>query len=314
MKNFLLAALCFSLLCAPDPRVWALDLPAPQVVVSIKPIHALVAGVMQGVGEPQLLVRGGGSPHGYVLRPSEARMLASADLVIWVGPALENFLQKPLATLARDARQLELVAVLADQLLPLRQGGGWDPHTNGHDEHGDHHASIDGCCDPHLWLSPLLAKQVVAQISLSLSSVDPEHGKIYQRNALELQQRLDRLHEQLAVKLAPVKELPYIVFHDAYRYFESAYGLQAVGSVTLDPERRPGARRIGEIRAKISALGARCVFTEPQFEPRLVAAIIEGTSARTGHLDPLGADLPEGLESYFLLLNNMADNLLEGLR
>lgn len=280
----------------------------PRVVVSIKPLHSLVAGVMQGVGEPQLLLQGG-SPHGYVLRPSEARMLNEAQLIVWVGHRLESFLEKPLATLGSKARQLELSAELEALLLPVRAGGNWDAdaHNHGHDQeaHGEQ--------DQHFWLDPLLAKQIVARTAVALAAIDPAHQSQYQHNATRLQQRLDRLHDQLKTRLAPVRKVPYVVFHDAYHYFEAAYELNAVGSLTIDPERKPGAKRIREIRARIQTLQARCVFSEPQFEPRLVATVIEGSGARTGVLDPLGTTLPAGEDSYFLLLNALADNLVAGL-
>jgi zinc transport system substrate-binding protein len=290
---------------------------SPKVVVSIKPIHSLVAGVMQGVAEPQLLMKGGGSPHGYVLRPSEARSLAEADLVVWVGHELESFLEKPLSTLGRNARQLELSEELESDLLPLRGGGSWEAHD---DDHGDRepepaaHHEEHGEQDQHLWLDPQVAKQIVTKTAAALAEIDPARRELYQKNAARLRERLDGLHAQLKAKLAPVKNVPYVVFHDGYQYFEAAYGLNAVGSVTIDPERRPGAKRIREIREKIKELHARCVFSEPQFESRLVATVIEGTGAKTGVLDPVGVELPAGAESYFQLLNALADNLVAGLR
>lgn len=306
--------LCSFLFC---PTVWSAQLTAPLVVVSIKPLHALVAGVMQGVAEPQLLVKGGGSPHSYVLRPSEARDLSRADLIVWVGPQLESFLAKSLSTLGQNARQLELIEVLAAQLLPLRKGGSWEGHkhhTKGmrHEEHNGHDKHTE--LNPHLWLDPRLAQQIVTKTAATLAEIDPTHRQQYQQNAAQLHARLDSLHRKLTAKLAPVKEVPYIVFHDAYHYFEAAYSLNAIGSITVDPERKPGAKRIRQIREKIKQSAARCVFSEPQFEPRLLAIIIEGSTARTGVLDPLGADLLAGPESYFRLLNALADNLLRGLR
>lgn len=282
----------------------------PQVVVSIKPIHALVAGVMQGVAEPTLLIKGGGSPHGYVLRPSEARALANADLIVWVGHSLEGFLEKPLENLARKARALELITALKNDLLPIRKTGSFDAHNH----NSGHHDHADAEVNPHLWLSPRVAKKIVAQTASELTNLDPLHKSQYQENATRLAQRLNRLDQQLAEKLAPVKDIPYIVFHDAYQYFEHSYGLNAVGALTIDPERKPGAKRIREIRDKIKNSGAKCLFSEPQFEPRLIATITEGTNTRTGILDPLGADLPSGEESYFQLLNNLVDNLINGLR
>lgn len=289
---------------------------APSVVVSIKPIHSLVSGVMEGVASPRLLVKGGGSPHGYSLRPSEAQALNRADLIIWVGPELESFLEKPLQTLAKNAQQLELSELLKKALLVKRQGENWEKPAHHHHEEGEHKVPSDNThnADLHLWLDPALAKQIVSLSAKALMDLDPGHAEIYQGNAEKMLTKLNQLDLHLKQKLAPVKRTPYIVFHAAYQYFESAYGLNAVGSVTIDPERKPGAKKINEIRNKIRELKARCVFSEPQFESRLVATIIEGTGVKTGILDPLGADLPEGPDAYFQLLNRLADNLLEGLK
>ena len=302
-----LVAFCLSLLGHP---AWSVQQIQPQVVVSIKPIHALVSAVMKGVAEPQLLIKGGGSPHGYALRPSEARALSRADLIVWVGPQLESFLEKPLATLGQNARQLELTREMRSQLLSVREQGNWESHA--HDEELQH--GEDDEINPHLWLDPRLAKQVVAHTADALANIDPTHQQLYQTNASAVMERLDTLHRQLQAKLAAVKTVPYVVFHDAYQYFEVAYGLNAVGSITVNPERQSGAKRISEMREKIKRLQARCVFSEPQFEPRLLATLIEGSDTRTGVLDPLGAELTAGAESYFLLMNNLADNLLSGLR
>lgn len=311
-KIFLTSLILFSLI---SPG-WTAEPGAPDVVVSIKPIHSLVAGVMQGVATPLLLVKGGGSPHGYVLRPSEARALAKAQLVVWVGEELESFLQKPLSTLGRNAQQLKLSVQLQGKLLVKRQGGSWEGHAHQHsNEEGatglkKQHQSAD----LHLWLDPMLAKQIVILTDKRLSEIDPAHRSQYDRNTTALIKKLEQLDQKLRKQLAPVKDVPYIVFHAAYQYFESAYGLNAVGSITIDPERRPGAKRIKEIRQKIKQLGARCVFSEPQFKSRLIATVIEGTEAKTGTLDPLGADLPAGTEAYFQLMTRLGDNLYAGLK
>ncbi len=288
----------------------------PSVVVSIKPVHALVAGVMHGVAEPTLLIKGGRSPHNYSLRPSEARALSEADLLVWIGPQMETFLEKPLETLGKNVQKLELLSAIEGPLLALREGGAWE--KDGHDHEATHHGHDHGehydKVNPHIWLSPLLAKQIVANTTQTLSELDPTNQQRYAENSSRLQDRLDKLHAELKIKLAPVSTAPYIVFHDAYHYFENTYGLNAVGSITIDAERMPGARRITEIRAKIKALQARCVFSEPQFQSRLVQTVIEDTGARTGILDPLGVDLDRGENSYFILLNNLADNLIKGVR
>ena len=305
MKNIYLVCLFLGCLYIP---AWAATSP-PKVVVSIKPIHSLVAGVMRGVGEPLLLVKGGGSPHGYVLRPSEAKALAKADLVVWIGHELESFLEKPLTTLGRNARQLALAEQLKEHLLIKRQGNRWEKsiHTQ------DSHDNGEQITDSHLWLDPLLAQQIVQLTNKALAEIDPAHREHYQANTTALVEKLDQLNQKIKDQLSPVKKTPYIVFHAAYQYFESAFNLNAVGSITIDPNRKPGAKRIKDIRQKIMLLNARCVFSEPQFESRLVATVIEGTGAKTGTLDPLGASVPAGEEAYFQLMINLADNLYAGL-
>jgi zinc transport system substrate-binding protein len=306
--NFLLLAV---LILLPSTS-WNAERPSVRVVVSIKPIHSLVANIMAGVEPPQLLVRSGGSPHGYALRPSEARALHDAQLVIWVGPELESFLERPLKSLQTEIRQLRLADSLQGVLLPVRAGGHWEkPHGHAHPEN-DAHAAKD--FDPHLWLGPAQAKRIVEVTVAALGDVDPANRDRYRTNGKKLQARLDALQVELAQQLAPVTDIPYIVFHDAYQYFEQAFDLNVVGSVTLDPERSPGIRRILEIRSTIRELGARCVFSEPQFEPRLVATVIEDTAAATGTLDPIGAELPEGPDAYFILMHNLADALVKGLQ
>lgn len=308
---------------------WAAEPPVPRVVVSIKPLHSLVMGVMTGVGEPQLLVEGAGSPHGYVMRPSEARMLAEADLVIWVGETLESFMARPLATLGHTAVQLELANRLADRMLPIREGGTWERHDAVHEGHGhaishDHHHQEAGdaghrhqgddhddlsSLDPHIWTGPLMAQRIVRLVADALASTDPSRQALYHDNAANLIRELDQLYREVSEQLAPVRDIPYIVFHDAYQYFEADFGLNAIGSVMLEPERTPGVRRVMEVRDKIGALQAQAVFSEPQFESRLVATIIEGSTAKAGVLDPLGVDLPAGRQTYFTLIRRLAEGL-----
>jgi len=282
----------------------------PQVVVSIKPIHSLVAGLMAGIAEPHLLIAGGGSPHGYSLRPSEARALNAADLVVWVGPELESFLEKALQSLSGDARNLQLADRMPEMLLPARTGGKWEEHAEAHGEEAGHHGHE---FDPHLWLGIPQAKRVVELAEAALIAVDPAHAAAYRSNAALLQKRLAELQAELEQRLASVKEIPYIVFHDAFQYFENTFQLNAVAAITLDPERKPGIRRILEIREQIRRLDARCVFSEPQFEPRLIRTVVENTGAATGTLDPVGAELAAGPDAYFTLMRNLATNLVTGL-
>lgn len=290
----------------------------PKVVASIKPVHSLVAGVMQGVGEPRLLVSGGASPHEYSLKPSDTRALSEAQLVFWIGPDLESFLVKPLNNVKDRVRAVALLDAPGMMILPLRKGGAWEPHQHGHAEpdhdqkkespaEHDHEHAADH--DTHIWLDPVNAIAMVRQIVAQLGEADAAHKADYERNGAALIERLNRLNQQLITELAPVKSQPYLVFHDAYQYFERRYDLSAVGSVVLSPEQRPGAKRVADIQARIHDLHARCVFSEPQFQPALVETVIAGSTARRGVLDPLGAELTAGPEAYFQLVQGLSSSL-----
>ncbi len=336
VKPVIVAALAGGMLmAAPVGRTAGSD--APQVVVTIKPVHSLVAGVMQGLGEPVLLVEGAASPHSYRLRPSQARALVEADLVFWMGAPLESFLDKPLDVLVRHGRVITLYEDAGLQFLPARAAGVWDHHAEQPDhgpEHGGQmgeqaeghqdghaHGGADGepgrqqafgpaGYDLHVWLDPQNARRIVEAAVTALAGADPANGPRYAENGRRVIQRLEALDAALGARLAPVRRVPYVVFHDAYHHLEHRYALRAVGSISVSPERAPGARRLSEIRARIVALGVRCVFSEPQFTPALVETVVAGTPARLAELDPLGAAIPAGPEAYFHLMQTLADALL----
>ena len=290
------------------------------VVASIKPVHSLVAAVMDGVGEPGLIVDGAASGHTFTMRPSNAAALQDASVVFWAGPGMENFLREPLETLAVSARKVALVDAPGLTKLEFREGGPFETHTHdddhgdhdhdhAHDDHGDDHDHDDhahGEYDMHFWLDPENAKVMVAAIAQALGEADPDNAARYRDNAEAYSGRLDELCAEIAAQLAPVAGRPAIVFHDAYQYFENRFGLDVVGSITVSPEVIPGAQRLSEIRERIAASGVACVFAEPQFEPKLISVVTEGTEARAGVLDPLGADLANGPELYIELLRNMS--------
>ncbi len=319
---------------------------APRVVVSINPLHSLVAGVMKGVGTPELLMKGAASPHTFSLKPSDARMLTKARVIFWVGEVLAPSLERSLETLPKKAEVIAMAEIKGLKLLKLREGGLWEGHDDHHDEkekgdhhdehkhvkakddhhdkhehekakddhhdekagghHGEHH---HGGFDVHVWLDPMNARKWVDAIAHELEEVDSPNKKKYEANARIIKTRIEALHKDLARTLTPVKGAPYIVFHDAYQYMEKRYGLNAIGSVSLSPEKKPGTARLVEIRKKIKNTKSICVFTEPQFQPKLVRTIIKGTDARTGVLDPLGAKVPAGEDAYFTLMRNMAKSL-----
>ena len=341
---------------------------APNAVASIKPIHSLLTGVMEGAGQPTLLVRGGASPHTWSLRPSDAHALEHAGLVVWVGDELESFLVNPIDALTEDAYVLELSRAEGITLLRMREGGAWDEHEDDHaagmdddddhakgedddhddehakgedddhddehakgedddhdDEHGeqvadargdedddahlhmeDGHEHAHGEFNMHLWLDPVNAAVIVGAMADALARLDPGREGVYRENESALKSRLHALDEELKEAFAPVRDRGFIVFHDAWQYLDTYYGLRAVGSVTVSPDQAPGAARLAEIREKIVDAEATCVFAEPQFEPRLVRTLVEGTGAATGTLDPLGAALEDGPDLYFDLMRSNA--------
>lgn len=290
---------------------------APNVVASIKPVHSLVSAVMAGIGEPALIVKGSASPHTYALKPSDAGALEAADLVFWTGHGMELFLADALVTLASGATVVELADAPGIELLPLREGGAFEAHAHEEEEHDhdhDDHAHADHDeGDMHFWLDPQNARLMVAEIAASLSAADPENAAAYAANATAEQARLDALQAELAATLAPVADKPFVVFHDAYQYFETRFGLNLAGSVTVTPDVMPGAARIDELKAKVASIGATCVFAEPNFQPTIIAAIIEGSPAKAGVLDPEGSDLPEGVDLYPNLLRGLAASLVDCL-
>lgn len=350
LRSLLLASAAAAAVVAAAAPARAFD----GVAVSIKPLHSLVSAVMEGVGEPSLVVRGAGSEHVHSLRPSDARALETASVIFRVGEGMETFLNAPLKTLAGKATVVSLEDAPGLTKLDFREGGPFEAHAHGdesghdghdhdanahdhghdadddgdgghdHDAHaGDSHAheihaeethAHDGHDheehDLHVWLDPVNAKVMVAEIARVLAEADPENATRYLANAQAYSGRLDALVEEVDATVAPVRDRPSIVFHDAYQYFEKRFGVNVVGSITVSPEAMPGAQRLSLIRDKVKELGAACVFSEPQFEPRLVSVVTEGTSARTGVLDPLGADLADGPDLYPALIRNLAGSLV----
>lgn len=279
----------------------------PKVLTSIKPIHSLAASVMDGVATPNLLLRATASAHTYSLRPSDARAIEQAAMVFWIGPGYEAFMAKAVRGLSRKTRVVTLSESPGVMLLPTREGGVWAEEE---EEHEHAHGEAEGEQDMHLWLDPANAKAMAGAMATALADADPANAERYRANAQAVVDRLDALDAELRGRLAGVAHKPFIVFHDAYQYLERRYGLTAAGSITVTPDRTPGPRRLSELRRDITQRDARCVFREPQFTSALVATVASGTPARAGVLDPLGSSIPEGKDTYFVLMRQLADGLV----
>ena len=305
-----------------------------KVVASIKPIHSLASYLMDGIAKPDLIVDGYASPHGFAMKPSHAKMLQNADLVFWVGEDLENFLEKPLSSIAKKAEKIELIEIKGLQVLKFRErnifdehdhddhghdddhGKKEDDHDHDHDDHGkkeddhddhghdDHDGHAHGEFDPHIWLDPINAKAILNEMAEHLIENDPKNEAKYKSNLANALQEIDKLTIDVMTDLS--NSVSSIVFHDAYQYFEERFNVKILGAFTVNTDVMPGAEQLAEIREIIEHDKVACVFSEPQFNPDIINAVAKDMKIKTGVLDPLGATLDPGKDLYFNLIRNMS--------
>ena len=310
-----------------------------KVVVSIKPIHSLASYLMEGVGTPNLIVDGYASPHGFAMKPSHAKMLQEADLIFWVGEGLENFLEKPLKSIAKKAEKIELLEIKGLQKLKFREKNIFDEHDDhghkedkhddhGHDDdghkeddHDDHDHDKDGHkeddhddhgheghahgeYDPHIWLDPINAKVILNEMVEHLIENDEKNASIYKSNLDKALKDIDKLISDIKSELN--KEISFIVFHDAYQYFEARFNVSVLGAFTVNTDVMPGAEQLSEIREIIEHDKVSCIFSEPQFNPDIINTVAKDMKIKTGVLDPLGATLNPGKDLYFDLIRNIS--------
>ena len=290
-----------------------------SVVTSIKPLHSLTSYIMEGVGEPELIIDGVASPHNFQIKPSHAKMLQNADLVIWIGEDLESFLPTSLKSIPKDAVVFELLDQSGLKKLKFREKNifeghddhGHDEHAKKEDDHDDHghddHGHDHGSFDPHIWLDPANAKVIVKKITNQLSKIDKDNASTYKANSKKVIKDLDGLIKE--VKNEINKDASFVVFHDAYQYFEKRFGLSVIGALTVNPDVMPGAEQLSEIREVIEHEKAKCIFSEPQFNPNIINSIASDTGVKTGVLDPLGANIDKGKNMYFDLIKDMSNSL-----
>ena len=305
-----------------------------KVVTSIKPIHSLASYLMDGIGKPELIVDGYASPHGFSMKPSHAKMLQNADLIFWVGEDLENFLEKPLKSIAKKAEKIELIEIKGLNVLKFRERNIFDEHDHddhghddhgkkeddhddhGHDDHGkkeehDDHDNHDGHeghahgeFDPHIWLDTMNAKAMLNEMAEHLIENDPKNEAKYKSNLDKALKDIDKLTIEVMTELN--NSVSSIVFHDAYQYFEKRFNVNVLGAFTVNTDVMPGAEQLAEIREIIEHDKVACVFSEPQFNPDIINAVAKDMKIKTGVLDPLGATLDSGKDLYFKLIRNMS--------
>ena len=325
IRSTVLAGVTLSLLplCS-----WAAS---PNVVADIAPLHSIVSEVMNGVGEPVLLVQPEASPHSYSLRPSEAKALAEADVVFWIGEELTPWLANSLNNLAGSAQKIEMLELSATVKHGYREGATFEAHAHAHakgahddehhDEHDKHHHDHDkhhdghdehhhGDYDPHAWLDPVNAKRWANEIAQVLSATDSSNAETYKQNAEAFAESIDELTASLNERAARLEGIRFIVFHDAYQYFERRFDIPAAGAISISDASDPSPARIREIQALVSELGVTCAFTEPQYNPGLVDTVFEDSRVKTvGVMDPLGVDLEVGSGQYPQLIKKLMSSL-----
>ena len=332
MKQMFILFVSTVLMCSMIAKLAVADEP-PRVVASIKPVHSLVSFVMQGVGKPNLLLKVETSPHMFNLRPSIAAAIQDANIIFWVGEAMETSLADPIDALVTDARVVALST--ADHLVVKqnRHEFVFQPHGDHHhethemeveqhedkahraeaSEHGHGHEHSHGSLDMHLWLDPANAVHMVRMTAAKLSELNPSNAEIYASNADAFERRADQLLDELSERLAPAKGIPFIVYHDACRYFEERFGLTAAGSVLGSSHQPMSIQRVLKLREMVHEYDIKCVFSDPQIQSKNLNVVVEGSSARIATIDPLGANIEDGSELYFVLIDKLADSFIDCL-
>ena len=300
-----------------------------KVVTTIKPLHSLISRIMETRGEPQLIIEGTNNPHTFVFKPSHAKMIEEADIVFWIGEDLEAFMEKPLNSLAKDTKKIGFMDSESIEKIEFREKNIFDDHDGheddheghedddvhedeheGHDDdHKDAHAHAHGEFDPHIWLDPENAKEMVKIIRDELIKIDPEGQRQYSVNTAGATLELDNLINSIEKELS--KDISYIVFHDAYQYFENRFGVIPAGALTLNPDVLPGAKQIADIQDVINDKGIKCIFSEPQYNPKIIETLGNDMNVSTGVMDPLGAFIDAGPTMYVELINGIANSIKE---
>ena len=274
-----------------------------KVLTSIKPLQLIAAAVQDGVAIPEVLLPPGASPHNYALRPSDVRKVQSVDLVYWIGPDMEGFLPRVL-----KGRTLPSVAVQDLPGLKLRRFAE-DSHSHAEEADEHDHDHRPGSLDAHLWLSPENARVIATKMAADLSAADPDNAPRYQSNLKAFDERLDALDLRLKARLAGIAGKPYFVFHEAFDYFEDAYGLKHTGVFSVAAEVQPGAQHVAAMRTRLQEVGKTCVFSEPPLRPRLAETLVAGLPVKLAELDALGGYTPATAQGYEQVLEKLGNDL-----
>jgi len=306
------------------------------IITTIQPITSLVSAVIGNTGKTISLIPTEISPHEYKLKPSDIKKLQNGNIIFYVSDHLETSITKVFENLPKNIKSINLMEDAGIKHLAIRDNEAWErhDHRHGHGDHHDHdkkakehddhedekhakkhddHDNHEKEDDVHIWLSPDNAVKIIKKVNKELSLYFPENAKTYNKNTNQMIKKINELEVELKNELSGIKDKPYIVFHDAYQYFETSFDLNAVGSIALDGDIASSPKQISFIKDKIVKFKASCVFQEPQFDSKLVKIVAEGTNAQIGTLDPLGLNIKSGENFYLQLLKNMAKSLKDCL-
>ena len=309
-----------------------------SIITSVKPLHSIVDAISTNSDQVELLVTTNQSPHDYQLKPSQLKAMQNANIIFYFDDNFETFMSSAFDILPPKVRKSSIIEKANLNLLQYRESGAWDKHLHegddghddhdahkdedddghdahkdehddGHDDHDAHKDEHDDDVNLHVWLDPENAKSIVNYVVKELTFINPKNHEIYEENGKRYIEKLNNLDAELKISLSGLQDKPFIVFHDAYQYFERAFNLNAVGSISLrDDIHSVSPNRIKEIKDKIKTTNAECVFREPQFSDRLINTIAEKADIKVGTLDPLGASLQNDKGLYFTLMRELADN------
>ncbi|WP_085246949.1 zinc ABC transporter substrate-binding protein ZnuA [Gilliamella mensalis] len=280
-----------------------------KIISSVKPIGFIAEAIASGVSDTDILLPDGASPHTYYLKPSDLAKLKAAVLVIWVGEDMEAFMPTILKNIDKQ-KQIELMTI--PEIKGLLRTSHEDEDNHSHDESiQDHHQH--GEYDEHIWLSPKIAKIIAQSIHDRLITLYPDKSALIDQNLREFNIKLAETEQNIAKKLITVQNRGYFVFHDAYGYFETQFGLKKLGSFTINPAVQPGVQKVYAIQQELKEHKAVCVFREPQFSPAVIEKLVDGTDVRIGELNPLGTGIVLSKDSYSQFLLKLTQQLLDCL-
>lgn len=295
-----------------------------DVLASVKPLGFIASAVANGVTDTQILVPTGASPHDYSLKLSDIQKVKSADLVLWVGEDVDSFLEKPISQI--DRQKVITIADLAEVKPLLTQAhhehfheeGEHDhkhdhkhEHKSGHDHDHENHEGLS--TNWHVWYSPAISQIVAQKVADKLIVQFPAKKALIEKNLADFNRTLAEQSDKIKAQLAPFKEKGFFVFHDAYGYFNDAYGLKQTGYFTINPLVAPGAKTLAHIKEEIAEHRVNCLFAEPQFTPKVIESLAKGTEVNVGRLDPIGDGVALGANSYANFLQATADSYAQCL-